>query len=225
VIVVSFAGRRAGGMLAFRLTKALLAHAGDSQAKLPDEVLPSKGAKNSLNRWTDGRLEKLLEATRGSRVVIKTNAPPDGLTAGALFRALETGELKIHVVYRDPRGAVSSMLGHDAGSLREINDVEAALVVLRADLTKLRHWGAFPSLKLCYDDLRRDPAQGVQQIADDLGVTVDAAAVVDRVMGEQDQAASEPELSVEDAARVQAAVPNYLRLVEERDLSWFQRVG
>ena len=228
MIVVTFAGRRAGGVLVFQLLKRALEHAGHPQAKLAPDVVDAKRDVNLVRRWTDRRLEELLEAARDRVVAIRTGAPPDRLTAGALFHALETGELKIVVVYRDPRSTVASLLHHNAGRLREIDDIDAALRALRADLRDLRHWGAFPSLKICHDDLRRDPSFHLQRITDDLGISVDVDAVVDEVIGsssDTSQSGSEPDLSAPDRALVEAAVPNYLRLVELGDLSWFDRVG
>ncbi len=106
-------------------------------------------------RLTDDRLERLVEAADGAAIAVKTHRPPDLLTTGTLFRFLESGQLSIHVVYRDPRDTVLSILDHGArsrargqGPLSQIEDLEGAIELLAKDVGKLRRWGAFPALAL-----------------------------------------------------------------------------
>jgi hypothetical protein len=154
-----------------------------------------------------------------------------------LFNALESGSLKIHVVFRDPRDTVLSMLDHGAKSragnkkiLSEVVGVDEAISRLRSDLSALRHWGAFPSLKLLYDDFAFDPIRGPELMAHDLGVKVQPDKVWEILNSRHTKRnVARPqryrsEMSPADAARVERAVPTYLHLVEHRDLGWFQAV-
>jgi hypothetical protein len=235
VIVVTYGLRRSGAQMVCRLTRTLLELAGCPQSRLPAGLVAKPDVLrdddlNVVHRWGDDRLRKLLDATRGSRIAIRTSAGPDGLTTGALFRALETGELKVHLVYRDPREIVSSYATAPSGEKLPAADLDKGIRELRADLGKLRHWGTFPSLKLCLDDFAEDPADLVGRMSEDLGVVVDPHRVVERTSEADDKqlnwrARWRDRLTTDDAARVESAVPNYLRMVETRDHAWFGRIG
>jgi hypothetical protein len=117
------------------------------------------------------------------------------------------------------------------GPFLDVADVDAALRTLRGGLGRLRRWGIFPSLKLCYDDFAFDREKGPASIAADLGMTVDADEVwkrLDAVGTKKNKAVPhrwKTEMSPDDAERIAATVPNFLRLVEHGDLGWFQRIG
>ncbi len=238
MIVISFGVRKSGSTLAFEMAKAVLELNGHPQTRLVDGLVEPGKKVNAVARWTDERLERLVDATEGAWVVVKTHGTPDRLSTGALFELLEARKLCIHVVFRDPRDTVLSLLDHgarsrakDRATLNQIVTVDDAVAKLRSDLSALRRWGTYPSLKLLYDDFAFDPERGPKLIADDLGMTVDPDAVWDAVNARRTKRnVAQPhryrsEMSAEDAARIEAAVPNYLRLAEHHDLGWFQAVG
>lgn len=238
MIVISYGIRKSGSTLAFEMAKAVLELDGHPQTKLTDEIVNGSKKFNVVRSWTDDRLSRLIAETDGARIVVKTHRPPDRLSTGVLFRALESGLVKIHVTYRDPRDTVLSLLDHGARSrsrneqtLSQIVEVDDAIGRLRSDLRSLRHWGVFPSLKLLYDDFAFDPSRGPQLIADDLGVHVEPDAVWQLVNSRHTKRnvvkphRYRSEMSAEDAARIERAVPNFLRLVERNELGWFQGIG
>lgn len=236
MIVISFGVRKSGSTLAFEMAKAVLELNGHPQPKLADGLVEEGRPSNTVGRWTDERLARLVRVTEGTKIVIKTHGPPNRLTIGKLLGFVESGRVRIHVVYRDPRDAVLAILDHGARSraenrqpLSQVVDVDDAIPILRKDVTKLRRWGMFPSLKLLYDDFAFDPEKWVARIAEDLGVSVDVdeawKIVNDR---ETKKGVASPhrhreEMTPGDAARIAAALPDYLELTERNDPEWFQR--
>jgi hypothetical protein len=231
MIIISFGVRKSGSTLAFQMARAVLELGGHPQVPLPDDLVKLGKPFNAIDRWNDDRLDRLVDAAQGTRLAIKTHGAPDQLSTGRLCDHLDAGEVRIHVVFRDPRDTVLSML--DEARAKPLKDkprtVEEAISRLRAKLGKLRRWGAFSSLKLLYGDFAFDPAFGPELIGRDLGVAADPQAVwsiVNRSKTRKRVARPEryrAEMSEEDAARVAAAFPEYLRLVEDGDLGWFER--
>ena len=234
MIVVSFGVRKSGSTLAFEMAKAVLELSGFPQEMLPDGVVEPDRKINIVRTWTDVRLARLLEATAGKKIVVKTHGSPDQLSVGALLGAIESRDVQIHVVYRDPRDAVLSMLDHGARSrennrpnLRQIVDVDDAIEALGPDVASLRRWGVFESLKLQYGRFAFDRVEGPRAMADALGVEVDPDEVWERLDGRPTKKnVARPnrhttEMSPADAARIAAAFPDYLGLVEHDDHGWF----
>jgi len=227
MIVVSFGVRKSGSTLAAEMVRAVLELNGFPREVLP-ESLVRRSDYNALDRWSDEAMARLVECTRGSAALVKTHGPPDPLTLAALFRHLELGDVKIHLVYRDPRDTVLSMLDERAkrGKSCALDEV---IDRLRANVRKLRRWGAFPALRLCYDDFAFDRALGPQLLADDLGLSVDPDEVwrlVEQRHTRRNVARPHrhrTEMAPEVAAPIEAAVPDFLSLVEQGDLGFFDR--
>lgn len=230
MIIVSFGVRKSGSTLAFEMARAVLELSGHSQEVLRDGIVEPNRKINIVRDWTDVRLARLVEATAGTKVVIKTHGSPSQLSVGALMRALESGEVQIHVVYRDPRDAVLSMLDHGARSrengrpnLQHVRDVDDAISELRSDVASLQLWGAFAPLKLRYDDFAFDVEGGPRLMAEAMGVEVDPSDVWDLVNRRPTKkSVARPnrhatDMSAADVAKVEAAYPDYLAFVQHED--------
>jgi hypothetical protein len=231
MLVISFGVRKSGSTLAFQMAKAVLELGGHPQPRLPGDLVKPQRPFNAVPGWSEERLVRLVDASQGTRLVVKTHGPPDRFPTGLLCNYLGSGDVRIHVVYRDARDTVLSML--DEAALKPDKDkartVDEAIERLRLQLRKLRHWGSFPSLKLLYDDFAFDARRGPELIASDLGVAVDPNKVWKLVDERHTRkrvaqpARHRTEMSPEDADRVAAAFPDYQRLVGEGDLGWFER--
>ncbi len=235
MIVISFGLTSSGSTLAFEMAKAILELHRHPQLRLTDDLVTEGQNVNFVNGWTDDRLSRLIDCTVGKKIVVKTHADPSALSTEKTFGYLDSGDLKIQVVFRDPRDTVLSMLDHGVRARKrnqkafsEIRTVDDAIMRLRRQLRSLRQWGAFPSLKLQYDDFAFDQVKGPQLIAGDLGVTVDPHKVWEIVNDRFTQKnVARPhryktDLSPDDTARVEGAFPDFVNLVENRDLSWFE---
>jgi hypothetical protein len=230
MIVISFGVRKSGSTLAFETAKAILELDGYPQTRLPDEFVKERPEVNQVDRWTDEVLMRLIEHTKDTKIVIRTHAAPNPLSIGRILGAVDAGDVRIHLVYRDPRDTFLSMLDERARKGKSC-DADEITERLRRNLRNLRRWGSLPSLKLCYDDLAYDPSLAPRLIADDLGVTTDPAEVA-RVAGDRGTRKNvgrphryQTEMSPDDAVRIEQAFPEYLALVEHHDLGWFHRAG
>ncbi len=236
MIIISYGITKSGSTLAFEMTRAILESNGFPQDRLDDGLVGEGSHINFIRTWTDDRLRGLVAAARAARVVVKTHARPD-LTPELVLDLIDTGHLKIQVVYRDPRDAVLSMLDQGRHSRRigsrsfaTLWELDDAIAALGRQLPHLREWGSFPSLKLKYEDFAFDPTVGPLMIAQDLGLPVDPAeiwAVVGGRFTQQNVARPErykTELARDEIAKVERAFPLYLDAVGgEPPPGWFVR--
>lgn len=237
MIVVSFGVPKSGSTLAFEMTRAILELNGFAQDRLAVGLVVPEADINHQRDWSDDLMTRLFDATRGTKVVIKTHETPSAMSPALLVEALEAGDLKIHVVYRDPRDAIVSMIDQgvkvrQGGPLiqRSIRGVDEAIVRLGRPLVYLRQWGSFPSLKLQYEKFAFDADAGPRLIADDLGMTADPAEVWERVNRRFTQKnVARPqrhatELWPHEAARIERAFPLFLDLVGGQPCAgWYSR--
>lgn len=237
MIIISYGIEKSGSTLAFEMAKAIAEMHGFSQLPLPRELIKGHSATSNIGGdWTDDELASLVRATKGTYVVLKTHHPPGRISTGRVLDLCDQGELKIHVVYRDPRDTLLSMLDHDrahsrkTGKPRELESLEAAITVLGSRISGLRQWGGLPSLKLCYDEFAFSPVLGPSLIAEDLGLPADPAAVWEMVGDRFTQLnVARPErykteLSLAEIARIERAFPLYLDVVRgDPSPGWFTR--
>lgn len=241
MIIISYGITMSGSTLAFEMARTILELNGFSQGRLDDQLLGSPERNiNFVGNWSDDRLRALIDATKGTRILIKTHGRPRTLAGEALLGHVDAGELGIHVVFRDPRGIVLSML--DAGRMArraptarafsELRVLDDAIASLGRQLENLREWGSFPSLKLCYEDFADDPTAGPTMIAEDLGLPADAVEVwkcVNHRFTRKNVARPErykTELSIDEIARVERAFPLFLDVVGGNPpAGWFARPG
>lgn len=236
MIVISYGIPKSGSTLAFEMAKAILEIDGSPQRRVDDKLLgQTEHGVNFVREWTDDRLGRLLEATRGSWLVVKTHAPPAYLSTDVVLDAIAGGELRIHVVFRDPRDTVVSMVDHgirarqnNTRGFSTIRGIEDAIAGLSAHMEYFRRWGSYPSLKLAYEEFAFDPSVGPSRIADDLGVAVDPARVwemVERRFTQRSVARPEryrTELWPDEITRIEQAFPLFLDLVRGRThVGWF----
>jgi hypothetical protein len=134
---------------------------------------------------------------------------------------------------------ILSMLDHGvrartvprAGAFREIETLDDAIRRLGVQLYRFRAWGAFPSLKLQYEDFAFDPVAGPQLIADDLEMTADPGEVWDAArrqftqlyIGQAER--YKADLWPDEIERIERSFPIFLELVAGRDLGWFGAPG
>ena len=235
MILVSYGLTKSGSTLAFEIAKAVLELNGHSQARLTNDLVTEGHGINFVRGWTDEKLSALIDATRGQRVAVKTHTTAARLSPELVGHAIDAGELKIQVVYRDPRDMILSMLDHGAraravphdGAFRDVDTLDVAIERLGIQLYRLRRWGSYPSLKLQYEKFAFDPVGGPRMIADDLGLTADPAEVweiatahfTQRHVGRAGR--YKDDLWPEEIERVERAFPLFLELVNGNDLGWF----
>jgi hypothetical protein len=236
MIVISYGITQSGSTLAFEMAKAILEIAGHPQERLTDDLVEEENHINFVRDWTDERMARLIQAATGTRLVVKTHRGPLALSKAKVFDALDAGELKIHVVFRDPRDTIVSMIDHahrerwlGKPGLGELQGFEAAIGRLGRQLPALRGWGSFPSLKLQYEQFAFDRVAGPKLIADDLGVTADPDEVWEMVRDRFTQKnVARPErfraeLWPDELARVERAFPLFLELVRGNPcVGWFE---
>lgn len=238
MIIVSFGINKSGSTLAFEMTKAILELNGFPQARLDDHLLGTRWHHiNFAPEWTDARLRSLIEAANGTRIVVKTHAGPAAISSNLIVDSIEANELRVHVVYRDPRDTVLSMLdagfrarrsgGRGPSAIRALDD---AIERIGERLEGLRQWGSFRSLKLCYEDFAFDGPAGPTVIAEDLGLEVDPPEVweiVNQAFTQKNVARPErykTELSLDEIVRIERAFPLYLEVVRGNPpVGWFAR--
>ena len=238
MIVISYGIPKSGSTLAFEMARAVFDMNGFSQERLDHGVVGRGTNINFVHEWSDERLLRLIESTRGRRVVVKTHREPN-VSPESVLELMDAGDLKIQVVYRDPRDTIVSMLDQGvlerrigAGSFRSVHVLEDGINVLGRHVENLRQWGSFPSLKLRYEDFAFDPTAGPSMIAEALGLPVDPAEVwevVDRRFTQRNVARPErykTELSIDEIARIERAFPLYLDVVAGKPpVGWFARPG
>jgi hypothetical protein len=236
VIVISFGVNKSGSTLAFELAKAVLALNGYPQPRLGDDLVQEGHHINFVRQWTDDRLDRLLEATAGSCIVVKTHGGPFLLSSARLQEALDAGDIRIHVVYRDPRDTIVSMLESDVvarlrrsddPSFRELRGVDDAITRVGARLEALRAWGSLPSLKLQFERFAFDRDTGPLLIAKDLGLSVDpdeAWATASEAFTQFNVGRAgryQTDLWPDEIGRIERAFPLFLELIAGNDLGWF----
>lgn len=234
MIVISYGLLKSGSTLAFEMTKAVLELNGNQQRRLPDGLVTEGQRVNFVRDLRDEDLERLVDATDGTTIAVKTHGTPELLSPGLVRSMLETGSLKIHVVIRDPRDIVVSMIDHSvrsrrngSGAFSEIRSVDDAIARLAVQLDRMRRWGALSSLKLRYEEFAFDPVAGPSAISGDLGMPADPGAVWARAQASFTQRnVAQPEryrreLWPSEVERVERAFPLLLELVSVNDLGWF----
>jgi hypothetical protein len=235
MIVISYGLEKSGSTLAFEMAKAVLELDGHPQPRLADGIVNPGPPINEVGPWTDEGLDRLVEHTTGQKIVVRTHHAPLPLGTERVVELVESGHVKIHVVYRDPRDLVVAILD-DAVDARaqhlrrhsDIHTVQDAVLLLGARLPALRQWGAYPSLKLRYEDFAFDHTVGPQRIADDLGIVTDPDEVW-RMVGERPtrknvarRARYETELWPDEITRIEHAFPLYLEVVRGNPyVGWF----
>ncbi len=235
VIIISYGVEKSGSTLAFEMTKAIVELNGHPQARLADGLVNEGPAINEVGPWTDERLSQLVEATRGTKIVVRTHHAPRRLSSSHVLEYIDAGEVRIQVVFRDPRDMVVSMIddGVRARALHErrhsdIRTVDDAIPLLGRRLRALRQWGWFPSLRLPYEVFAFDRARGPQLIAEYLAMTADPGAVWGRLEGRHTRRnVGRPhryrtELWPGEITRIERAFPLYLELVQGTPATgWF----
>src|SRR5262245_48678845 len=235
MILISYGITKSGSTLAFEMARAVLELNGYRQHHLGDGIVNEGHHINFVSGWTDERLMRLIEAASGTRVAIKTHTDPYDLSTGDVQDLIDAGEVRIHVVYRDPRDLILSMLEHadrtrtsrSAPAFRQVHTLDHAIERLGVQLHRFRAWGRYPSLKLQYERFAFDPVVGPALIADDLRLPADPERVWQMVGDEFTQlnvgvaGRHATDLAPDDCRRIERAFPLYLELVQGNDLGWF----
>src|SRR5262245_23755347 len=210
--------RKSGSTLAWQLARSVLELAGLPQAQLPKPFF--RDGKDYNRAWdlNDRVLDRLLEESRGQRIAVATHLGPNKLSVGKLFEALSMRDVLVQVVLRDPRDIAVAMLDERAKKTRS-TDFDEVLGRVCANAARLRQWCALPSLKLFYDDYAFDRGSGPAAMAGQLGVTADADAVWELVdqrhtrLNVGRSGRYRTDLTQEQAAKVEAALPGLIRAV------------
>lgn len=188
-IYLSYGVTKTGSTLAFELVRAVLEQAGADQSRLPDGTVTPGHNINFFGGVVSDQVPAALVAAqgRGGLVAVKTHGRPD---TGAKAAA-RGGRLIGHVVFRDPRDIVLSML--DAGSraremsaraFSEIVTMDDALVALDRQVARMNDWLELPGMMpLLYDRFAFDLPRTVRQLARQVGVDVGAPDVMAAIEG------------------------------------------
>jgi hypothetical protein len=188
-VYVSYGVTKTGSTLAFELVRVVLEQAGVDQSRLPDSVVASAFRNNFLHAVVSEQVPAVLAAAkqRGGLVAVKTHSRPG---AGAR-EAARRGRLIGHVVFRDPRDIVLSLL--DAGaqarqrsrpSFSAIVTIEDALIGLGRQVANMNKWLEYPGMMpLLYDRFAFNLERTARLLARQLGVSVDAEKAVAALEG------------------------------------------
>ncbi|MDW8397768.1 MAG: sulfotransferase domain-containing protein [Acetobacteraceae bacterium] len=186
-LYLSYGVTKTGSTLAFELVRAILEQAGADQSRLPDGAVTPGHNINFFAGAVSDQIPAALEAaaSRGGLVAIKTHGRPESGARSAARR----GRLIGHVVFRDPRDIVLSML--DAGArareaqlraFSEIVTLDDALRALERQVSQMQAWLEIPGMMpLLYDRFAFDLPRSVRQLARQLGIEADADAVIAQV--------------------------------------------
>lgn len=239
MILISYGITKSGSTLAFEMARAVLELNGFSQDRLGTDLVNDGHHINFVSGWTDDRLTRLVDAASGSRIAVKTHTDPYDLSTHLVQNLIAAGELRIHVVYRDPRDLILSMLEHaerartspTGPAFRGVRTLDQAIERLGVQLHRFRAWGQFPSLKLQYEEFAFDPVAGPTRIAEDFGLPADPERVWEMAREQFTQlnvgvaGRHMTDLSPDDCDRVERAFPLFLELVRGNDLGWFAASG
>lgn len=148
--------------------------------------------------------------------------------AVARSHRVESGRVKVHLVHRDPRDTILSMLDEAARvpSKNKVRSVDDAIARVRPRLERLRCWCAYPSLPLFYENVAIDRIASPKSIAQDLGMTVDPGEVWKLLEHRHTRKnAARPkrhraDLSKAEAERIADSFPGYLAYLDRGDRSW-----
>ena len=235
MIVISYGIMKSGSTLAFEMTRAVLNLAGHPQDQLSDELVQPDLDINLVLGWSDEGIERLIDAAKDRCIAVKTHGTLWEVDLDKMRAAIDAGDLRVHVVYRDPREMLISMLdhgvraraGHDF-AFRDTWTLEDAIRRLGVQIYWFTHWASLPGLKLRYQDFAFDPTFGPSAIAEDLGVEVDPARVweiVNQRFTQKNEAQPDryqTDLWPEELERIERSFPLFLELVRGNDLGWFR---
>jgi hypothetical protein len=237
MIVVSYGVQKSGSTLAFEMLCAILELHGHRQEKLPGHLVSPTARVNQVGRWTDEILGELIERSRGTAIALKTHTSPPADCNARIRESLAMDELKIHVVYRDPRDTILSMIDDgvrartlDRGTSHlDVRTVDDAITMLGPRLAHLRRWGGFPSLHLRYEDFAFEAVVGPRLIARDVGMDADPDYVWGVVQSKYTRRnvarvhRHVTDLWPEESARIERAFPMFLALVRGNPCAgWFE---
>lgn len=183
-LYLSYGVTKTGSTLAFELVRAILEQAGADQSRLPDGAVTPGHNINFFAGTVSDQVQRALEAAagRGGLVAVKTHGRPESGARAAARR----GRLIGHVVFRDPRDIVLSMLdagarAREAGAraFSEIVTLDDALRTLERQVSRMNAWLELPGMMpLLYDRFAFDLPRSIRQLAGQLGVEADPDAVM-----------------------------------------------
>ena len=241
MLVLSYGITKSGSTLAFELVKRALINSGYQQDRLSDAVVAPGHKINFIESVSPERIEKLGREIGDDRIiVVKTHAGLDKESFLYADSLCAKGQLKVQVVFRDPRDVCLSMIdaGRNARSnaqtaFSEIRDMADAIEGVERQLGKLRRWGAVSdALAISYDTAAFDTDAALTSIESYLGISCDHESVINEVMHEAFTQKNKAvrsrhlqELSDADRKIMDIVFGVFLkRVCAEGDLSWFTDV-
>lgn len=172
---------KSGSTLAFLMARQALWLAGHSQALLPEPLRSPGQPINFLEGLDAALLPKLVAATAGRIVAVKTHACPGPDWVAAYARLAGEGLVSAHVVLRDPRDICLALRDAAAAARRagqlafaEFDDLGADVVPrVRQYLAELAVWRALPrAMALEYETMAFRTNRALDQVKADLGLRV-----------------------------------------------------
>lgn len=192
MILFCYGLTKSGSTLCWQLARGVLQAAGFPQRRLPDDAAVDPRMRiNFMHELTEDRLARLRAAVPDDAIVaIKTHSRfrPDLLPV--LDEMVAQGALKVHAAYRDPRDICLSLVDAGARSraegrkpFAEFDSVELAAERLERQLDPFLGWASVRgALLLPYERTAFRTEDVAREMAQHLGLTVDAARVTARVL-------------------------------------------
>ncbi len=224
----SYGVTKSATTLAYHLTAGALEEAGHPPPALPTDILGAKRRINAVAHLDDSMVAQLLDIANkhGTPIVLKTHTRPDP----GVVRLIETGQAKAHAICRDPRDIALSMLDHGQAArargkpaFSEFHTLDDTIAGLQNQFDTLSAWLQLPGVRpLFYNDLAFRTEEAAADIADHLGVAVQADALAARVLrdkfiqfnkGMRDR--HRQEMSPADSARFEKIFAPFYRLLLE----------
>ena len=240
MILICYGITKSGSTLAFELAKGVLSAAGHEQTQLADGLVEPGRRINFINRITPERLNPLMEAVPGDKVIaVKTHAGFKRSMLPYLDQKVEEGKLKVHAAYRDPREICLSLV--DAGerarakgkqAFADVQTLDTASENVSKQLTSFLRWASVKNaLRLNYNSTAFDMDNAVARMAEHLGVEVDAPAVGAAVTGgaftQKNKAVKDrykDDLTVRQNEKLYEYFKNFIdHACTEQDEAWFEK--
>ncbi|RBP12955.1 hypothetical protein DFR50_113147 [Roseiarcus fermentans] len=182
MIYICFGMTKSASTFVYQLTEQTFRVAGRAPARLGPPFRPRGSPENYFDDIDPALLDAIAKAARGRDVVLKTH---QGLHP-EVARRIEAGEILASASVRDPREIALSMVDHGRKARRmgltefsECRTVFDAWPSLDNQVANLGRWSALKSVEVFrYNEISFETASVVSRIAAQIGVAVDAPAVV-----------------------------------------------
>ena len=183
LVYFSYGLTKSASTLAYRLAWLSLEDAGFTQPRVPPPVVEEIHSVNFVTHVSESMMAELTRIARaqGYPLVVKTHVLP----SPAVIEAVNSGQAKGSITFRDPRDMALSMLDHGAKArrkgdfaFREYGKLPDTLDAIRLQVDALTQWMRLPDmLPLTYDQVAFDTKNTVKKLQQHLGITGNPAKI------------------------------------------------